>query len=188
MNPKILIFSAPSGAGKTTIVHHLLCDSNFNLEFSISVCSRAMRKNETHAKDYYFLSVSDFKKKIANNEFLEWEEVYKDSFYGSLKSEVERLTSNEKNVIFDVDVVGGINIKKYYKENALSIFVMPPSIEELENRLKTRSTDNDEAIKIRVEKAKLEMSYADKFDIILVNDKLEDTLKEAKNIISDFLK
>lgn len=188
MKPKILIFSAPSGAGKTTIVHHLLDIKELNLCFSVSACSRAKRENELDGKDYYFISVEDFKRKIAGDEFLEWEEVYENNFYGSLKSEVDRLTALGKNVVFDVDVKGGINIKKYYKENAMSVFVMPPSIEGLEKRLVNRSTDKPEAIKMRVEKAKYEMTFADQFDVIIVNDNLEKSLAEAETIVREFIK
>lgn len=187
MKGRILIFSAPSGAGKTTLVHHLLNKGDFNLEFSISACSRAMRNNEVNGKDYYFLSVDEFRSKIASDDFLEWEEVYKDCFYGSLKSEVERITAEGKNVVFDVDVQGGINIKKHYGDKALAVFVMPPSVEELERRLKTRSTDSDEAIKMRVDKAKHELTFANKFDVQIVNDVLENSLKEAEVVVRDFI-
>lgn len=185
---KVIIFSAPSGAGKTTIVKHILPIKDFNLSFSISATSRPRRQTETHAKDYYFLSTDDFRCKIDNNEFLEWEEVYAGCYYGSLKSEVDRLASEGKNVVFDVDVIGGINIKKYYKEKALSIFVKPPSIEELEKRLMLRSTDNIDSIKQRIEKAKYEMSFADQFDVIIVNDDLTKALEQSENIIYQFLK
>ncbi|HNQ67220.1 MAG TPA: guanylate kinase [Bacteroidales bacterium] len=188
MNGKVLIFSAPSGAGKTTIVQHLLGIKDFNLSFSVSACSRPKRKNEINGKDYYFLSVDEFKAKIDNNEFLEWEQVYEGSFYGSLKSEVERLNAEGKNVVFDVDVKGGLNIKTHYGENALSVFVMPPSIEELEKRLLSRSTDNPEAIRIRVEKAKSEITFADRFDYVIVNDNLDNALAKAEKIVENFLK
>jgi len=138
---KLIIFSAPSGAGKTTIVHHLL-KSGLDLQFSISAASREKRKNEIDGKDYYFIPADEFRKKIENNEFLEWEEVYKDHYYGTLKSEVERIWSEGLHVIFDVDVVGGMNIKKYYGDRALSVFVMPPSVKHLEERLRKRSTDS----------------------------------------------
>lgn len=188
MNNKVLIFSAPSGAGKTTIVQHLLETKEFNLSFSISACSRQKRQNEVHGKDYYFLSVEEFKEKIKNNEFLEWEEVYKDSFYGSLKSEVKRLSAEGKTVVFDVDVKGGLNIKKHYKKNALAVFVMPPNIEELEKRLIARSTDNPAAIKTRIEKAKYELGFANQFDLIIINNELNNALLEAENIVRNFLK
>lgn len=186
MKGKLIIFSAPSGSGKTTIVKHLL-KQQFNLEFSISATSRPRRGEEVDGKDYYFISADDFRKKIEANEFLEWEEVYPDRYYGTLKSEVERIRNNGKNVIFDVDVVGGSNIKKYYGDEALSIFVQPPSIEELEKRLKARSTDSEEVIKTRVEKAEFELTYAPKFDVIIVNNRLEEALKKAEKTLSQFL-
>lgn len=187
MSGKLLIFSAPSGAGKTTIVKHLLTQ-NFNLEFSISATNRPMRENEVNGKDYHFLSTEDFQNKIKNNDFLEWEEVYKGCFYGTLKSEVDRITENGNNVIFDVDVVGGLNIKKYYEDKALAIFIQPPSVEELENRLRSRSTDSEEVIRNRVDKFIYELSFANRFDTIIVNDKLEDALNEAEETLRKFLK
>ena len=188
MKPKVVIFSAPSGAGKTTEVKHLLAMPEFNLSFSISACSRKKREGEVDGKDYYFLSADEFRKKIENNDFLEWEEVYADHFYGSLKSEVDRLTAAGKNVVFDVDVKGGLNIKKYYGENALAVFVMPPSVEVLEKRLRDRSTDSEEAIRTRIDKAVYELSFSDKFDVVLVNDKLDETFAKAEKLIGDFLK
>lgn len=187
MKGKLIIFSAPSGSGKTTIVKHLL-QEDFDLEFSISATSRPARGTEKHSKDYYFLSADEFRKKIANNEFLEWEEVYTDKYYGTLKSEVERIRNNGKNVIFDVDVVGGCNIKEYYGEEALSVFVQPPSIEELEKRLIDRSTDSSEVITTRIEKAEYELTFASQFDVIIINNKLEDALKNAEEILTKFLK
>jgi guanylate kinase len=186
MKGKLIIFSAPSGSGKTTIVKHLL-SKNFKLEFSVSATSRPPRKNEIHGKDYYFLSADQFRQKISNNEFLEWEEVYKDRYYGTLKSEVERITKAGKNVVFDVDVVGGCNIKKTYSDQALSIFVQPPSVAELEKRLKARSTDSDEVIATRIAKAEYEMTFASQFDVVIVNDVLEDACREAENVLSNFL-
>ncbi|WP_372751275.1 guanylate kinase [Labilibaculum sp.] len=186
MPGKLFIFSAPSGSGKTTIVKHLL-QQNFNLEFSISATSRAKRGNEINGKDYLFLSAEEFKAKIDNNEFLEWEEVYKGCFYGTLKSEVERIRNKGNNVIFDVDVVGGVNIKKFYKEDALAIFIQPPSIEELEKRLRNRNTDSDEVIAKRIEKFKFELAYSDQFDTVIVNDKIEDAFTEAENTLHNFL-
>ena len=183
---KCIIFSAPSGAGKTTIVRHLL-NQNYNLEFSISACSRAKRGHEVDGKDYYFLSVEAFKNKIKSDDFLEWEEVYHDHFYGTLKSEIERIWSENKHVIFDVDVQGGINLKKYFGESALAIFVKPPSIAHLENRLRGRETETEESIARRVGKAQLEMEFASKFDYVLLNDDLETALNEAKNVVSSFL-
>ena len=183
---KLFIFSAPSGSGKTTIVQHLL-KQDFKLEFSISATSRAKRGNEIDGKDYHFLSAEEFKAKISNNEFLEWEEVYEGCFYGTLKSEVERIRKEGKNVIFDVDVVGGTNIKKFYKKEALAIFIQPPSIKELENRLRNRNTDSEEVIAKRIEKFKFELAYADQFDKVIVNDKLEDAFVEAEATLHDFL-
>lgn len=185
MPGKLIIFSAPSGAGKTTIVRHLL-SQNLGLEFSISATSRAMRHTETNGKDYYFLSAEEFKAKIYNNEFLEWEEVYAGTFYGTLKSEVERIRNNGKHVVFDVDVVGGCNIKKYYGSEALAVFVQPPSVEELRNRLISRSTDAPEVIEKRVAKAEYELTFADQFDVIITNDELEKALAQAEQIIREF--
>ncbi len=186
MPGKLIIFSAPSGAGKTTIVRHLLTQ-NLNLEFSISATSRGMRHTETNGKDYYFLSPEEFKAKIQNEEFLEWEEVYAGTFYGTLKSEVERIRNNGQNVIFDVDVVGGCNIKKYYGDEALAIFVQPPSVEELRNRLVSRSTDAPEVIEKRVAKAEYELTFADKFDVVITNDQLENALIQAEKVIQEFI-
>jgi guanylate kinase len=167
-------------------VRHLL-DQNLGLEFSISATSRAMRHTETDGKDYYFLSAEEFRKKIDNNEFLEWEEVYAGTFYGTLKSEVERIRDNGKHVVFDVDVVGGCNIKKYYGSEALAIFVQPPSVEELRNRLISRSTDTPEVIEKRVAKAEYELTFADQFDVIITNDQLEKALAQAKQVIREFI-
>ncbi|MBN2261945.1 MAG: guanylate kinase [Prolixibacteraceae bacterium] len=183
---KLIIFSAPSGSGKTTIVRHLL-NKGFNLEFSVSATSRSPRGNEVNGKDYYFISADEFRKKIENDEFLEWEEVYTDNYYGTLKSEVERIRNEGKNVVFDVDVVGGCNIKNYYGSEAMSVFVQAPSIEELEKRLSMRSTDSAEVIKTRIEKAKYELGFAPRFDVIIVNDKLENALAEAEKIIGNFI-
>ncbi len=187
MQGKLIIFSAPSGAGKTTIVQHLL-SINPMLEFSVSACSRAMRKDETHGVDYYFLSVDEFKKKIDNNEFIEWEEVYKDHFYGTLKSELERIWKKGKHIIFDMDVVGGLNLKKQFGNDALAIFVMPPSIEHLEKRLKTRETETPESIARRIGKAENELKTATQFDKIILNDTLEHAFAEAEKVVSEFLK
>ncbi len=184
---KLIIFSAPSGAGKTTIVKHLLTQ-DFNLEFSVSVTSRAPRKNEIDGKDYHFISAEDFQRKIKNNEFLEWEEVYSGIYYGTLKSEVEQIRNKGINVIFDVDVVGGLNIKKFYGDEALAIFIQPPSIEELQNRLKSRSTETEEKIQMRIAKAVHELIFANQFDIIIVNENLEKACTEAEKLIKSFLK
>lgn len=183
---KLIIFSAPSGAGKTTIVKHLLT-KDLNLEFSISATSREKRHTETHGKDYYFLSEIEFQEKVKNDEFLEWEEVYQGTSYGTLKSEVERIRNLGKNVIFDVDVVGGLNIKKFYGDEALAVFVKPPSVEELKNRLTNRSTETEEKIKTRIAKAKYELGFADQFDVILVNENLEKAFTEAEKLIKKFL-
>ncbi len=183
---KMVIVSAPSGAGKTTIVKHII-ENIPELAFSISACSREKRGTEVDGKDYYFISVEDFKKKIAEDAFIEWEEVYKDKFYGTLKSEVDRIWGINKCVIFDIDVMGGINIKKKYKDNALSIFIMPPSIEELEKRLHGRGTNTEEDIRQRVEKAEYELSFKDQFDKIVVNDDLETAKNETFSAIRIFL-
>jgi len=186
MPGKLIIFSAPSGAGKTTIVRHLL-EQNLNLEFSISATSRGMRHTEINRKDYYFLTTEEFKSKIDNDEFLEWEEVYSGTFYGTLKSEVERIRKNGKNVIFDVDVVGGCNIKKYYGDEALAVFVQPPSVEELRNRLISRSTDSTEVIEKRVAKAEYELTFASQFDRIIINEDLGTAFEEAEKCIREFI-
>jgi guanylate kinase len=183
---KLLIFSAPSGGGKTTIVKHLL-SKDFKLEFSISATTRKKRAGETNGVDYYFISVDAFKKKINNGEFLEWEEVYKDHFYGTLKSEVDRIWEKGNHVIFDVDVYGGINIKNHYGDKALSVFVMPPNLQKLEERLRKRSTENAVDLQTRVDKAKHELTFAGKFDVILINDQLSDALAEAEKIVGEFL-
>jgi guanylate kinase len=187
MAGKLIILSGPSGAGKSTIAKHLLKNEGFNLVFSVSACSRKKREGEIDGKDYYFYSIDTFKSKIEENEFLEWEEVYPQHYYGTLRSQVEQIRSSGKNVIFDVDVMGGINIKRHYKENAISIFINPPSIEELELRLKSRNTESVEDINKRLRKAKMEMSYSKKFDIIIENNKLEEALKTADTIVSGFL-
>lgn len=186
MKGKLIIFSAPSGAGKTTLVKHLL-QQNFRLEFSVSATSRQPRPGEVDGKDYYFLTQEDFRKKIGDEEFLEWEEVYNGIFYGTLKSEVERIRSAGKNVIFDVDVVGGLNIKKIYGSEALAVFVQPPSVEELRKRLENRSTESEEKIKMRIAKAEQEIEFASRFDVIIVNDDLPKALNEAENVVSEFL-
>ncbi len=187
MPGKLIIFSAPSGSGKTTIVKHLL-SCNFNLEFSISACNREPRGNEIHGKDYYFLTTSDFKEKIKNNEFVEWEEVYTNRFYGTLKSEVTRIWDKGNNVLFDVDVVGGINIKKQYGDKALALFVKPPSIEALRERLISRGTDSSEEIEKRLAKAGKELQYASQFDHIILNDDLDRAKAEAESLLVAFLK
>ena len=187
MSGKLIIFSAPSGSGKTTIVKHLL-DKGFNLEFSISACNRLLRGDEKHGKDYHFLTTKDFRQRIKNNEFIEWEEVYSERYYGTLKSEVTRIWDKGNNVLFDVDVVGGVNIKKQYGNKALSIFVMPPSVDELRNRLTGRGTDHVDEVEKRLAKAEEEMKYATQFDHVILNDNLDIAKKEAEVILSDFLK
>ncbi len=183
---KLVIFSAPSGAGKTTIVRQLLREIS-KLEFSVSVASRPKRPNEIDGKDYYFIPVDEFKQKIEDDEFLEWEEVYENNYYGTLKSEVERIWAKGNSVIFDVDVVGGLNIKRFYKDRALAIFVMPPSVEELEKRLRNRSTESEMDLKRRIEKARHEITFAPEFDKIIVNDNLEKAVNEAKELIEKFI-
>ncbi len=187
MSGKLIIISAPSGAGKTTIIKEVM-QSGLDLEFSVSACSRSKRSDEVDGKDYYFLSVNDFKKKIKNGEFLEWEEVYKDHFYGTLRSELQRIWNKGKHVLIEADVYGGIYIRRQFGENALSLFIMPPSIKHLEERLVNRSTDKIESIKTRVTKAKEEISLADKFDKVIVNDKLDKAINESINTITEFLK
>ena len=184
---KCIIFSAPSGAGKTTIVHGLL-DRLDNLAFSISACSRAPRPNEVDGKDYYFLSVEDFKNRIDAGDFIEWEEVYKDHFYGTLKSEVERLWKLNKTVVFDVDVFGGINLKSYFGENALSFFIQPPSIETLEQRLRNRKTESEDKIQTRLKKASEELKMSNRFDRIVINDNLGLTIDEVEEYVKEYLK
>lgn len=184
---KLLIFSAPSGAGKSTIVNYLL-QQNLNLSFSISATSRPPRGTEQDGVEYYFLSPDEFREKIKNDEFLEYEEVYSDRYYGTLKSEIQRIIDNGGNVIFDVDVVGGCTIKRYYGDKALSVFVEPPSIEELRDRLEKRGTDSTEVIKDRIAKAEFEMTFAPKFDVVIRNEDLEVAKAETLEIVSKFLK
>lgn len=184
---KCIIFSAPSGAGKTTIVHALL-EANIGLQFSVSACSREPRPNEVDSKDYLFLGIEGFKKKIEEDEFVEWEEVYTNNFYGTLKSEVERIWTAGEAVVFDVDVIGGLNLKRIFGDKALAIFVQPPSYEELENRLRHRSTESEDKIQQRMAKAKKELSYAKDFDFVLVNDHLENAIEKAKKLVVNFIK
>lgn len=183
---KLIIFSAPSGAGKSTIVNYLL-SQNLNLQFSISATSRPPRGIEQHGVEYYFHTPEEFRQKIANDEFLEYEEVYADKFYGTLKAEVERIMDNGGNVIFDVDVVGGCNIKRYYGDKALSIFVEPPSVAELRRRLEERGTESSELIDARVAKAEQEIGYAPQFDVVILNDNLEEAKAKALKAVTDFL-
>ena len=188
MYGKAIIFSAPSGSGKTTIVKHLL-QKNPDLGFSISASTRDKRgRTEQNGKDYYFLPPAEFKKKIDNNEFVEWEEVYEGNFYGTLKSEIERIWGDNKNVIFDVDVKGGLNLKKYFGDNALAIFVKVPSIDVLKERLHDRGTETPESLSRRLFKAQFEMGFSDKFDVVLVNEHLDKSLTEAQRLYDDFKK
>jgi len=184
---KAVIISAPSGAGKTTLVNKLL-KAKLSLLFSISACSRAPREGEEDKKDYYFLSVEEFKEKIKAQDFIEWEEVYQGNFYGTLKKEIERIWKEKKHVVFDVDVIGGISLKEYFKENSISIFIKPPSMEVLSKRLKKRNTDNRESIKNRLEKSFEEMKSIDKFDKIIVNDELNISTKNIIETVEKFLK
>lgn len=187
-NGKLIVFSAPSGSGKTTIVRHLLGLNALNLEFSISATSREKRGDEIDAKDYYFLSAQEFKNKIKADEFLEWEEVYRDNFYGTLKTEVERIWAQGKHVIFDIDVSGGLRIKRKFPKETLAVFVKPPSIDELKIRLKKRKTETDDKINMRIAKASAELATAPLFDVIIENDNLEKALVEAESLVSNFLK
>ncbi|WP_282043801.1 guanylate kinase [Winogradskyella flava] len=184
---KLIVFSAPSGSGKTTIVRHLLKQEALNLEFSISATSRDKRGNEVDGKDYYYLSLKAFKNKIKNDEFLEWEEVYRDNFYGTLKTEIERIWAKGKHVIFDIDVSGGLRIKRKFPEQTLAIFVKPPDLNELVRRLKDRGEESEEKISMRVAKAPAELATAPLFDEIVVNSNLEEALENAYRLVSDFI-
>ncbi len=185
---KLLVFSAPSGSGKTTIVKHLLSQKDLNLEFSISAASRAPRGEEVDGKDYYFISTEAFKKHIKSDDFLEWEEVYRDNFYGTLKSEVARIWAKGKNVIFDIDVAGGLRIKSKFPEETLAVFVKPPSIDELKIRLKKRSTEDDDKINMRIAKASVELATAPQFDKIIKNYDLNVAKVDAYELVKTFLK
>lgn len=187
MDGKLIIFSAPSGSGKSTIINYLLTQG-LNLAFSISATSRPPRGTEKNGVEYFFLSPEEFRQRIANNEFLEYEEVYQDRYYGTLKAQVEKQLATGQNVIFDVDVVGGCNIKKFYGDRALSLFIQPPCIEDLRKRLVGRGTDSPEVIESRLAKAEYELSFAPKFDRIVVNDDLEKAKAETLQIIKEFLK
>lgn len=186
MKGKIIIFSAPSGSGKSTIINFLM-QQNLNLAFSISATSRPPRGTEQHGVEYFFLTPEDFRQRIANGEFLEYEEVYKDRFYGTLKEQVEKQLEKGQNVVLDVDVKGGCNIKNYYGDRALSIFIQPPSIEALRQRLNGRGTDSPEVIEDRIARAEYELGFADKFDTVVVNDDLEKAQQEALQILKKFL-
>lgn len=183
---KLIIFSAPSGAGKTTIVRHLL-QQDLPLAFSISATNRSMRHGEEHGRDYWFLSTDEFRELIDQEAFLEWEEVYEGQYYGTLRSEVDRLHSLGHHVVFDVDVVGGLNIKRQYADDALAVFVMPPSVEELEKRLRSRRSESEEALQRRVQKAAHELTFAEHFDHVLMNDDLTRAQDEALRAVLDFL-
>lgn len=183
---KVIIFSAPSGSGKSTIVNHLL-SLDLGLEFSISATSRAPRGQEQHGREYYFFSAEEFKKRIDAGEFLEWEEVYPGCYYGTLKSELERIWAKGHTVVFDVDVVGGVNIKKIFGPDALSVFVQAPSVEALRRRLESRGTDSPEKIEQRVAKADYEMTFSDKFDVVVVNDDLQTAFADAEQKVRAFL-
>ncbi|CAM1363557.1 Guanylate kinase [Tenacibaculum sediminilitoris] len=184
---KLFVFSAPSGSGKTTIVRHLLAQERFKLAFSISVTNRAPRGDEKDGIDYYFISLKDFKQKIKNEEFLEWEEVYPDNFYGTLKTEVERIWAQGKHVIFDIDVSGGLRIKRKFPKETLAVFIKPPSIDELKIRLKKRSTESENKINMRIAKASAELANAPQFDKVIKNYDLPVALKEAEDLVDDFL-
>ncbi len=185
---KLIVFSAPSGSGKTTIVRHLLGIDELNLEFSISAASRDPRGEEINGKDYYFISTEEFKKHIKAEDFLEWEEVYRDNFYGTLKTEIERIWALGKNVIFDIDVAGGLRIKSKFPEETLAVFVKPPSIDELKIRLKKRSTESEDKINMRIAKASIELATAPQFDKIIKNYDLDAAKNDAYELVKDFLK
>ncbi len=184
---KLIIFSAPSGSGKTTIVRYLLEQPELNLAFSVSATSRNRRGKEKQGEHYYFMKLSEFKQHIKNDDFLEWEEVYRDNFYGTLKSEVERLWAEGKNVIFDIDVAGGLRIKKKFPKETLAVFVKPPSIDELKIRLKKRSTESDEKINMRIAKASVELATAPQFDKVIKNYDLDKALHEAHQMVADYI-
>jgi len=184
---KLIVISAPSGAGKTSIVHYLLKNIP-ELDFSVSACSREKRENETDGEDYYFLGVEGFKNKISENAFLEWEQVYKNQYYGTLSSEIERIWSEGNSVIFDVDVVGGLNIKKQYPEECLSIFIMPPSLEVLQERLVARASESAESLQKRLDKAEEEIAKKQEFDSIILNDNLDIACKKTMEVIRNFIK
>jgi guanylate kinase len=186
MKGKLVIISAPSGAGKTTIVKHLL-KSNLNLGFSVSATTRSPRAGEIDGEDYYFLTLEEFRRRVRNDEFVEWEEVYKDHLYGTLKSEIDRIWNKGRHAIFDVDAIGGINLKNKFGNQAAAFFIMPPSVEELETRLVVRGKDSQDKIKMRVEKARKEMELANQFDFVVVNRELDRAVKEVMETVSSFL-
>lgn len=187
MKGKLLVFSAPSGSGKTTIVRHLLAQPELNLEFSVSAATREPRAGEVDGEHYHFITLEEFKKHIKAEDFVEWEEVYRDNFYGTLKSEVERIWAKGKNVIFDIDVAGGLRIKKKFPEETLAVFVKPPSIDELKIRLKKRSTESDDKINMRIAKASVELATAPQFDTIIKNYDLDVAKQEAYELVKAFV-
>ena len=184
---KLIIFAAPSGSGKTTIVEYLLKQEELNLAFSVSATSRPRRGKEKHGVNYYFMTINEFKRHIKNDDFLEWEEVYRDTFYGTLKTEVDRLWAEGKNVIFDIDVAGGLRIKRKYPNKTLAVFVKPPSVDELKIRLKKRSTESDDKINMRIAKASVELATAPQFDKVIKNYDLDKALKEAYELVANFV-
>ena len=184
-NSKFIVIAAPSGSGKTTIVNKLIKEKDLDLHFSVSATSRDPRKNEVNGENYFFITKEEFVRKVSNNEFIEWEEVYKGVFYGTLISELKN--AKEKNLIFDIDVIGGLNIKRKFKDQSLTIFIKPPSIDELEKRLKKRNSETDSSIKIRINKAKNEILLADKFDYIVENDILEKSYRKVFNLVNNFI-
>lgn len=186
MMEKLIVISAPSGAGKTSVVHYLL-NSMPELSFSISACSRSKRENEIDGKDYYFLGVKGFQQKIKANAFLEWEEVYKNQFYGTLKSELEKVSDQGKVLIFDVDVVGGLNIKKKYPQECLAIFIMPPSVDVLRERLRNRGSESEDSLQVRIDNAEQEISRNNEFDIVILNDDFNIACQEIKDVIINFI-
>jgi guanylate kinase len=187
MSGKLILFCGPSGSGKTTLVHHLL-ENNPRLSFSVSATTRPKRDMETDGIDYHFLTIDDFKKKIESNEFIEWEEVYKNGFYGTLKSEVEKIWKQDKVAVFDVDVEGGLKIKDQFGDSMLAVFVMPPTIDDLRIRLKARETETHESLKARVAKAEHELTYANRFDHVIINEDKEKAFMEAREMVNEFLK
>ncbi len=184
---KLIVFSAPSGSGKTTIVRHLLAHPELNLAFSVSAATRDAREGEIHGEHYHFISLDEFKQHIKAGDFVEWEEVYRDNFYGTLKSEVERIWAQGKNVIFDIDVAGGLRIKRKFPEQTLAVFVKPPSVDELKRRLKSRSTESEDKINMRIAKASVELATAPQFDTIIKNYELDVALEEAYKLVKDFV-
>ncbi len=184
---KVVIVSAPSGAGKTTLVKYLL-ETFPELEFSVSACSRTPRAGEVNGKDYYFITAEEFKKRIDRSEFIEWEEVYPNQFYGTLKAEIQRIWDKGHIVLFDVDVKGGINLKNIFQHESISVFISPPNLNVLEQRLRNRGTESEETLRIRIEKAQYELSFKDKFDYVVVNDTLEEAKQELYRIVNQWIK